>query len=102
MGTGAEALRTTHHQTMARRRRSLPAIQQHIFDLPIGTMLYVTDGFTDSLAQIADIESDRWGTHYVVVRQDGTVVKVGYVAPEGTKGIGWSVASPEWIARLTA
>ena len=83
------------------RRRSLPAIQPHTFDLPIGTILHVTDGFTDSLAQIADIESDRWGTHYVVVRQDGIITKVSYVAPEGTKGIGWSVASAEWIDLLS-
>jgi hypothetical protein len=86
---------------MTRRRRNLPAIQPHTFDLLIGTMLHVTDGFTDSLAQIADIETDSWGTYYVVVKQDGTMTKVGYVAPKGTKGIGWSVASDEWIALLS-
>ena len=83
------------------RRRNSSAVQPHTFDLPIGTMLYVTDGFTDSLAQIADIETNRWGTHYIVVYQDGTMTQVGYVMPEGTKGIGFSVASAEWIALLT-
>ena len=86
---------------MTRRRCNPSTVQPHTFDLPIGTMLHVTDGFTDELAQIADVETDRWGSHYVVVSQDGTITKVGYVGPEGAKGIGFSVASAEWIALLT-
>ena len=100
MKTGGESF---HHPPpdMARRRRNPSAVQPHTFDLPIGTMLHVTDGFTDKLAQIADVETDRWGSHYVVVSQDGTITKVSYVGPEGAKGIGFFVASAEWIALLT-
>jgi len=72
------------------------------YNLPIGTMLLANDGFTPELGQICDVESDRWGTHYVVVMEDGSFRSVNFVDDECSDRIGWSVASPQWIARLTA
>ena len=72
------------------------------FKLPIGTMLLADDGFSQELGQICDIESTRWGQHYVAVMADGSFRTVDHVADKSGGGIGWSVASPEWIARLAA
>lgn len=77
-------------------------IREVTYNLPIGTMLLANDGFTPELGQICDVESDRWGTHYVVVMADGSFRSVNSVDDECNDRIGWSVASPEWIARLTA
>ena len=71
------------------------------YDLAIGTMLLANDGFMPLLGQIADIESTQWGQHYVVVMQDGTFRTVNSVNEECDSRIGWSVASPPWIARLS-
>jgi hypothetical protein len=71
------------------------------FNLPIGTMLLANDGFCEELGQICDIESTRWGQHYVVVMADGTFRTAHSVDPDCSSKIGWSVASPQWIARLS-
>jgi hypothetical protein len=72
------------------------------FNLPIGTMLVANDGFSQRLGQICDIETTRFGQNYVVVMADGSFRAVHSVKDECSSRIGWAVASPEWIARLTA
>jgi hypothetical protein len=73
------------------------------FDIPIGTTLLANDGFSHELGQICDIESTRWGQHYVVVMADGSLRTVHSLKDDcNSTRIGWSVASPDWIARLTA
>lgn len=72
------------------------------FNLPIGTMLLANDGFMPQLGQICDVESTRWGQHYVVVMADGSFRSVHSVDDESSNRIGWSVASAKWIARLSA
>jgi hypothetical protein len=69
--------------------------------LPIGTMLLANDGFCPELGQICDIENTRWGQHYVAVMADGSFRAVHSLLDKCDDRIGWSVASPEWIARLS-
>jgi hypothetical protein len=72
------------------------------FNLPVGTMLLTNDGFSEELGQICDIESTRWGQHYVAVMANGSFRTVHSVSEKCDGRIGWSIASPEWIARLAA
>jgi hypothetical protein len=70
------------------------------FNLPIGTTLMANDGFQQRLGQICDIETTRFGQHYVVVMADGSFRTVHSVDDKCSSRIGWAVASPEWIALL--
>jgi hypothetical protein len=78
------------------------AISPLTFDLPIGTVLMSNDGFTPKLGQICDIETSQWGQHYVVVLANGSFCTVHNVNESTDGRIGWSVATAEWIARLSA
>jgi hypothetical protein len=72
------------------------------FNLPIGTMLMGSDGFMPRLGRICDVETTRFGQHYVVVMADGSFESVHAVDDECSNRIGWPVASAEWIARLSS
>ena len=85
---------------MARKSRKNSGFIPHTYDLPIGTMLVAESQYGDRLGQICDVETNRWGTHYVVVLADGTFDTVHSVMPAGSRGIGWKVATPEWIELL--
>lgn len=90
----------TPFKEMSRKSRKNPAIIPHTYDLPIGTMVLAEDGYSPRLGQICDVETDRWGTHYVVVMADGTFNTVHSVMPAGSHGIGWKVATSEWVELL--
>ncbi len=66
--------------------------------LAIGTVVIANDGFSTSLGQIADVETNRWGTFYVVLR-NGHFEHVGTIGPADRLGIGWKVATAAEIER---
>lgn len=66
--------------------------------LPIGTVVLGNDSFTTRLGQIADYETTRFGTFYVVL-VGGEFNRLGFIGDADMRGIGWKVATAEEIAR---
>ena len=66
--------------------------------VPVGTMVIANDGFSTRLGQVADYETNRWGTFHVV-SIDGTFEQVGHIGDENKLGIGWKIATAAEIAR---
>lgn len=64
----------------------------------IGTMVISDDSFTTRMGQVCDITTSRWGTFHVVIIE-GKFEQVGHIDEQGTRGIGWKVATPAEIAR---
>lgn len=65
----------------------------------IGTTVIANDGFATRMGQVADHETNKWGTFHVV-RIDGQFEQVGHIGDENALGIGWKVATPDEMARV--
>ena len=66
--------------------------------IAIGTMVIANDGFGTRLGQVADHETNRWGTWHVVMI-DGQFEQVGHIKGADGLGIGWKVATEKEILR---
>ena len=66
--------------------------------IAIGTMVIANYGFGTRLGQVADHQTDRWGTHHVVLIA-GKFENVDNIMAADGKGIGWKVATEAEVLR---
>lgn len=66
----------------------------------IGTIVKGTSGPSEyRIGRIVDVRSSNWGNIYDIMLSNGEFVNASTIDPEGTLGIGWSVASRDDIDR---
>lgn len=72
-------------------------------NIRIGTILVSNSLWGPTFVQVADIETNRWGTHLVCVRlieNAGETVAVHSVGSEDMRGTGWKLATESDISRM--
>jgi hypothetical protein len=66
--------------------------------IAIGTKVISNSQSGFRIGQIADHQTDRWGTHHVVL-VDGQFEQIDNIGSADMLGIGWKIASESEIAR---